>query len=336
MTKNFVKKHWKKLIVLLLVVVISLAIFWGRKSKTEVKKETIKKGQIKEELILSGEVNATYYAKLSFETSGKIIYIGVKEGEEVRRGKLLTKLDTTILNSAYQQALAALRIKEATVANIHDQVKGHSGDETYAQKDVRTTAEAAKDSAYESVIQAKRSLDGASIFAPFNGIVTYLANPFVGVNASVTQTQVEIIDPESMYFEVLADQTEVTRLKPGQSVEMVLDSFEEKTFKGIIENISFVPKGGETGSSYSIKVKFEDVDLKNSMFRIGMSGDAKFVVAEKDDAYYVPSDFVNTDKGGKYIKLESKNGKKYIETGLESEDDTEIIGDFKEGQTVYD
>lgn len=336
MAKKFFKKHWQKFILLFVVVGIPLFIFFSRKGKTEIKRDTIKKGSLKEELILSGEVNATYYAKLAFETSGRIVYVGTKEGEEVGKGKLLTKLDTTILNSVYQQARSNLRTEEATVANVLDQVKNHSSDETFVQKDTRTTAEAAKDYAYEAVIQAKRNLDGASIFAPFNGIVTSLTNPFTGVNTLATQTQVEIIDPTSIYFEVLADQTEVTKLYAGQSVEVVLDSFEDKTFKGVVENISFVPKAAETGSTYEVKVKFEGVDLKNSRFKIGMSGDAKFVVDEKSDAFYVPTDFVNTDKEGKYIKLKSQNGKKYVETGLESEDYIEIIGDFKEGMTVYD
>lgn len=336
MAKGFVKKHWKKLLIL---GVVALAIVLFVRSKTaqkEIKTETIKKGTVREELILTGEIDATYYAKLAFETGGKIVYVGVKEGDKAVRGKLLAKLDTTILNSSYQQALASLRTEEATVANIRDQVKNHSTDETYAQKDTRTTAEAAKDSAYESVIQAKRSLDGASIFAPFNGIVTFVANPFSGVNVLATQTQIEIIDPSSMFFEVQADQTEVTGIFPGQTVEIVLDAFDDKTFKGIVEMVGFAPLGGDAGSSYTVKVKFDGVDLESSRFKIGMSGDAKFVTNEKSNAFYVPSDFVNTDKDGKFVKVSPKGEKKYVEVGLEGEEFTEIIGDFEEGDAVYD
>ena len=324
------------MLALLLLVGVPLAIFLGRGAKTEVSQDSVKKGPIKEELILSGEVSATYYAKLSFETSGKIIYVGVKEGEEVKKGRLLTKLDTTILNSAYQQALSALRTKEATVANVHDQVKDHSADETYAQKDARTTAEAAKDSAYESMIQAKRSLDGASLYTPFNGIVTYIANQFIGINTIPSQTQVEIIDPESMYFSVSADQDEVIKIFPGQKVDIVLDSFGDKTFSGIVETVAFAPRSLDSGSSYPIKVEFEGVDLSASRFKIAMSGDAKFILEEKTDAFYVPANYVKTDKSGKYLKLDAKKKKLYIETGLENEDYIEIKGDISIGLPVYD
>jgi multidrug efflux pump subunit AcrA (membrane-fusion protein) len=135
---------------------------------------------------------------------------------------------------------------------------------------------------------------------------------------------------------VLADQTEVTKLQNGQSVSVVLDPFEDKEFEGIIENISFTPKLGESGSVYSIKVFFKNVNLEKSSFKIAMTGDAKFVVSQKDNVLFVPSNFVKQDKNGNFVKVNKKGEKIYITTGIESENDTEIIGEIKEGQVVYD
>lgn len=331
---KFFKKKWK-LIFILLIIAISILFLVFKKNNKDIKTATIKNGKISEELILSGDITATNYAKLSFETSGKINYVGVKEGEVVKKGRLLSRLDSTILNSSYQIALSNLRIYEATVANIHDQVKNHDNDESYAQKDLRTTAEANKDKAYESVIAAKRNLDGASLYAPFNGIITFVTHPFPGVNVSLGAAEIEIIDPTTMYFNVLADQTEVIKLIIGQKVEIVLDSFEEKTFEGVVKNISFVPKIGESGSVYSVKVDFTGVNLLESRFKIAMTGDAKFIISEKENAFYLPSNFIKQDKAGSFIKTSLKN-KFYIKTGIESSDNTEIIGDIKEGLIVYD
>lgn len=332
---SFLLTNWKK-VVIILIVLIGILFFVFRNSNKTVKTTEVKRGDLKEELILSGEVDATNYAKLSFETSGKIIYVGVKEGEKVNKGKLISKLDSTVLNSNYQIAMSNLRIYDATAQNVLDQVKDNSNDETFAQKDQRTTAEANKDKAYEAVIVAKRNLDGASLYAPFNGIVTYLAHPFSGVYTSLGAVEAEIIDPSTIYFDVLADQTEVTRLSIGQKVEIVLDPFEDKTFEGKVSNISFVPKIGESGSVYSVKVGFENVDLVNSKFKISMTGDSKFVVSEKKDVLYVPNNYVKQDKEGRFVKTNTKGEKVYIETGIESEEYTEIIGNVSEGQVVYD
>ncbi|MFZ3301844.1 MAG: efflux RND transporter periplasmic adaptor subunit [Microgenomates group bacterium] len=332
---KFLSTNWKKVVVLTLVL-IGILLFVFRNNNKTVKSTEVKRGDLKEELILSGEVDATNYAKLAYETSGKINYVGVKEGEKVNKGKLISKLDSTVLNSNYQIAMSNLRIYDATAQNILDQVKDNSNDETFAQKDTRTTAEANKDKAYEAVIVAKRNLDGASLYAPFNGIVTYLAHPFIGVYTSLGAVEAEIIDPSTIYFDVLADQTEVTRLSVGQKVEIVLDPFEEKTFEGKVSNISFVPKIGESGSVYSVKVDFVNVDLLTSQFKISMTGDSKFVVSEKKSVLFVPNNYVKQDKDGRFVKITAKGEKLYIETGIESEEYTEIIGKLTEGLTVYD
>lgn len=335
MIGNFISKRWK--IILLLAVVVAVSFFFFLKSKnTVVKTAVIQRGNLKEEMTLSGEITAINYAKLQFETSGKITYVGAKEGDKVFKGKLLSKLDTTVLNSSYQIAMSNLRAAEATVENIHNQVKDHSSDETYVQKDLRTTAEANKDKAYEAVLVAKRNLDGGSLYAPFNGIVTYVLHPYSGVYSGLGSVEMEIIDPATIYLSVLADQTEVTRLLKDQKVKVTLDSFEGKEFNGIVSNISFTPKPGETGSVYAVKVLFSDIDLSNSSFKIAMTGDAKFIVSEKDNVTYVPSNFIKQDKNGSFVKSNSKGEKIYIKTGIESEDNTEIIGDVKEGLTVYD
>ncbi len=333
--KNFVKKHWKKILVFLVVTAFISWIFWGRKNKN-IESTQIRKGNLQEEMILSGEIDAVNHAKLSFETSGKIVFVGVKEGDKVNKGKLLSKLDTTILNSSYQIALSNLRLYEATAQNVLDQVKNNDNDETFAQKDQRTTAEANKDKAHEAVIQAKRNLDGAFLYAPFSGIVTYLAHPFPNVFTTAGAVEVEVIDPSTMYFKVLADQIEVTKLNLGQRVEIVLDPFEEKTFEGKVSNISFVPSIGEAGSTYSVKVDFKNITLSDSKFKIAMTGDAKFIISEKNDVLYLPLNYVKQDKQGKFIKINKKGQRQYIETGIESEDYIEIKGDLKEGQLVFD
>lgn len=326
----------KKILIVVIVVIGVVSFFFFKNKNKDIKAVNIQKGNLKEEMILSGQINALNYAKLSFETSGKIVFVGTTEGDKINRGKLISKLDTTVLNSSYQIALSNLRAYEATAANIHDQVKGHDSDESYAQKDLRTTAEVNKDKAYEAVLQAKRNLDGASLYAPFNGIVTYLNHPFTGVYTSVGSIEAQIIDPTTIYFDVLADQTEVTKLKVGQKVIVNLDSFDEKEFEGVVSYISFVPKAGESGSVYGIQVAFQNVNLSESNFRIAMTGDAKFVVSEKDNILYLPSNFIKQDKDGSYVKSDKKGNKIYIETGIESEDSIEIIGDIKEGQLIYD
>lgn len=330
------KRFW----VVLAVVAALVGFFYYRNilsKKSSVKTAKVEKGAVSEVLTLSGNIDADNYAKLGFSSSGDISWVGVSEGDEVKKGQGLIKLDTTVLNSVYQQAVATLRAADAAVEDVHDQVKDHTGDETYAQKDTRTAAEVTKDKAYESYLQAQYNLRHATITSPFDGIVTYLAHTFPGVNVLYTETQVEVLDPETMYFDVSADQSEVLQLSVGQDVDITLDSIPDEPLKGKVEFIAYTPDPTQVGTNYKVRVSFNESNLDIKKYRIGLSGDANFVTKKKDDALYVPTDFIGSDSSGKYVRKSSENNKTYIDIGLEGPDKTEIISsDIKEGDTVFD
>jgi len=322
--------------ILLLVILLAVAGFVGYRryaKKNGFEKASVGRGEVVEELVLSGEISASQYAELGYETSGRVVYVGVEEGKVVKKGQILGKLDTTVLNATYQSALADLRKYDATVQNIHDQVKDHSSDETYIQKDTRTTAEVNKDKAWEAVIAAERNLKGATLYAPFEGIVTYVANPFPLVTALYNQTQFKVLNPETIFFKVSADQTEVTRMRINQTVVITLDSFPVQEIRGTITRMDYAPDTEEVGVVYGIKVALESINIE---YRLGMTGDAKFVMDRAENVLYVPAVFVQSDREGKYLLMNGGDKKVYVEAGIEGEERVEIKGEVNEGDVVYD
>lgn len=294
----------------------------------------IGRGTVTEELVLSGSVTASEYANLSFQSSGELVWMGVKEGDWVKKGQYLARLDTVSLNAAYQQALANLRSAEATLDRVYDDVKDHDNDESFTQKETRVTAEVAKDKAWDAVVAAKKSLDNANLKAPFDGLITKITNPFSGINTTYAESQIEILNPDTLYFQVTADQTELVDIKEGERVIIVLDTYADEEITGVVDSIGYTPKTGETSIVYEVKIKFENLD--NDKYRVGMTGDVKFPLNQKDDVLYVDSDFIKTDKKGRYLLMD-KNKKVYVEMGLEGEDKVEVISDqVKEGELIYD
>src|SRR3989344_5807043 len=115
----------KRLLVALASVVVIFFVargFIGRRDQPETTR--VERGDVTEELVLSGEITAEEYTRLAFGTSGKISWVGVHEGDKVRKGQGLAKLDTTNLNSDYQRALHDLNSAEASLAVVYDEVKG--------------------------------------------------------------------------------------------------------------------------------------------------------------------------------------------------------------------
>lgn len=334
---NFKKKLGRKFWIILAITLVVIGFFFLRsRGKKEAATATVERGQVMEELVLTGTIKAEHHTALFFPTAGKISWVGVAEGQSVNRWQGLLGLDTTVLNAAYRQALNNYRNYQAAADYTLDTVQGHSKDETFQQRSIRTTSEVARDNAYDAVAAAKYNLDQATLLAPFDGIITYLKYSYPGVNVMPTDIQVEIVDLQTVYFDVDADQSEVISIKNGQSVIVVLDSYNDKEIKGKVSFISYTPKPGEAGAVYEVKVIFAEGALGDTLPRIGMTGDAKFVLSQKEDALFVPVKFVNSDKDGKYVNLGKMGNKVRVEIGLEGEENVEILSGVKEGDVLYD
>ena len=326
------RRWWLWLLVVAVIIgLIGWRIWLGNKNGTD--KAQVLRGEVVEELVLTGQIRAEEHASLVFQTAGEVAWMGVKEGDWVKKGQLLAKLDTVSLNAAYQQALSNLRAAEATLERVYDEVKDNDEDEDFLTKEKRTAAEVAKDKAYEGVVMAQRNLRNAGLVAPFDGVVVSVSHPYSGVNTTMAERQIELINPESVYFSVNADQTEVVDLKVGQEARVRLDAYPNEEVFGEIEYIALAPKAGEVGTVYEVKIKFDEIDL--SKFRVGMTGDVFLVRRQANNVLYVPPKFINSEKGERFLLLDG--GRKVrVEVGVEGEDRVEVKGEVKEGDVVYD
>ncbi len=337
--ENIITKIFNnKKIRLIIIGILAALLVWRvviAPTRGDFETVEVKKGTVAEELILSGEIKAKEHALLKFQGSGEIGWLGVTEGQWVKKGELLIRLDTANLYAAYEQAVAALRSAQATATRALDDVKDRGDEETYTEAETRTIAEAARDSAYRAMTIAQENLANGGIRAPFDGIISNIAYPFSGINILISENQIEIVNPETLYVGVSADQSEVIELSEGQKVTIILDSFIDEEIQGEIDFISYTPMAGEIGAMYKITVKLTS-NADPGKIRVGMTGDAKFVLSEKEDVLYVPNQYVNTDKEGKYVFKNTKDNKVYIEIGKEGEERVEIMGDIKEGDILYD
>jgi membrane fusion protein (multidrug efflux system) len=319
---------------LVALIAIGLRLLGNSRGKTAETVE-VKRGEVTEELILSGEVKAEKYAELYFQSSGQLSWVGVKEGDKVSKGQALLKLDTVKLSADLQRAYSDLRAAQATLDKIHDDVKGHSGDETFTQRESRTTAEVANDKAYDAVTKAQQDLKYATLSAPFAGNVSFVAHYSPGVNVSVAEKQVAVLDASTLYYEASADQTEILNLSLGNKVKIVLDSFSDRQIEGEVTYLGLSPKPDEVGSVYQVKIKFDSsADLDK--VRLGMTGDARIILSKSENVLYLPANFISNDIKGPFVHKGNSKDKTYIETGKEGEENTEITKGVSEGDLIYD
>ncbi|MBN1169266.1 efflux RND transporter periplasmic adaptor subunit [Candidatus Woesebacteria bacterium] len=336
-----VKRLFKRkgLIAIIIVVIVGIAIrqFFIVKKNGDYDTTEVKRGSIAQELILTGEIVADRHSSLRFPYSGKLAWVGVSEGESVKEDTFLMRLDTTSISQDLKIADANLRQKAATLDRVYDDLKDKQDTEDYSEIETRTAAETNKDVTVFSHIKAQYTLAEATLRAPFAGVVTSIANSTPGEYVLFSETQVEIVDPDTIFFQVAADQSEVVDIHEGQKVVIVLDSFSDEEFVGMVDFVGLAPIAGEIGTLYEVKVKFVGKEFDLTKVKIGMTGDAKFILEEKVDALYIPLNYINSDKDGKYLYLGKGEDKVYVETGLESEDYIEVIsGEINEGIVIHD
>jgi HlyD family secretion protein len=326
----------KRLLIVLLLIAGAIYYFFGRGTAESAQRTAVvQRGSVQEQLVLSGELRAIETANLAFGLSGPLKQVSVTSGQTVKKGQLIAALDTTELNSVYQQANAALRAAEATLARVYDSLKDKGASENFTEKETRVIAEATKDRAYESVVSSRKDLRDALLTSPFDGIVATLTNESAGTNVTAGTLQAIVVNPETIYFSVSADQTEVNRFKVGDKAVISLDAFEEP-ITGTVSKVSFVPSTAEAGTVYPIRLTL-DVDNSSYQYKIGMSGDASFVLSEKNNVLWVPNRFVKTDPKGRYVLTGDGTNKVYVQVGIEGEDRVEISGEgISESMTVFD
>ena len=185
------KKVW---IPLLLIIIGGLAyVFWPKAPEEPVQTTEIKTGDVKSVISTSGTLEGTDSADLRFKISGKLNQITVKAGDHVQKGKLIASLDTQDLAINLQQAYNNFEVKDATAKRAEDDVKDSEDDETFTEKEARTAAQKARDSAYDDIKAAQRAFQDANIYAPLSGVVTK-ADPNAGQIVSPSDLIAQIVD----------------------------------------------------------------------------------------------------------------------------------------------
>ncbi len=330
--------------VLLIFIIVGFVIYknkTAKANKNKVDSYKIKRQDLKEVLTLSGEINAEEKVTLKFQTSGRLAWVGVKEGDFVKKYQTLASLDQRDIKNRLTKYLNTFAVSR----NTFEQTKDDNWNLQYdLSGSIRQEAERVlKNNQYNlenavlDVEYQNLSLEYANLWTPIEGIVTRVSIPFAGVNVTPAGAEFEVVNPQTLYFSVTAEQNDVINLREGMLGKISLDAFPEKIYDGQLYYISFSPKTGETGTVYEIRVKLDEGALSLPL-KLLMTGDLDFLIKEEKDALSVPSSFIKKDKKGTYVFVGSptKKTKKYIEISEEIDGKYVIISGLIENEVIYD
>lgn len=343
---TLIKKHKAPLSIGMAIFVIALAILPQRIQKIiagpQAQYETtkVKKENIVQSVSASGEVESQEQVTLQFQTSGKLAWVGVKEGDRVNQWQTIASLDKRELEKDLEKELNDYLNERWDFEQEHEdyETSGKTKEQWLVSDAIKRILEKAQFDLNNAVIDveiADLAIKLATIITPIDGIVTNIDSPVAGVNITPATARFTIANPGNMKFVANIDESDIGKVTMGQKVLVSLDAYPDEIFEGEVTKIAFAAittKGGGTAFPVDITLP-ENIDQR---FKVGMNGDAELIIAEKSEVLTVPPEAISTKKGETYLQvIEGREVKEIkVEKGLESDTQVEIISGVSEGQVV--
>ena len=317
----------------------------------------------------SGYVTARRRATVSSKVTGKVLEVFIEEGQTVREGQVLARLDDTqaraALNFAEAQLAAARKSAAQDQARLHEaelnlerrqrlmkeQVVGKAEVDT-AQADVdslkaRIAYAEEQIGVAESQVRLQRTqVDDMVVRAPFGGVaVSKDAQPGemispVSAGGGFTRTGIgTIVDMSSLEIEVDVNESYINRVKPGQKVEAVLDAYPDWRIPAHV--ITTVPTADRQKATVRVRIGFDQLDprilpdmgVKVSFLR---EAEAAGTAAPAAATVSVPKAALKTDNGSTivFVLKDDRVERRAVRTGLETGDDIEVMSGLSAGERV--
>ncbi len=333
----------KKFLIIGLIILIGLGgfLFQRMKSQTPPQTVTVQKQTLKQLVSASGTLSGSNIANLHFQSGGRLATINVKVGDKVSQGDTIATLDAQALAINLREAQNSLADKKATLEKIYDDIHlfqyGNGGfgnvgtaNETEAQKATRTSAEQAANNAQESVNAAYRAFQDSVILSPLDGVVT-AQTPVPGQNVTAADTIAQVIDFNKVVFNADVDEADISKISIGQRVEVTLDAYGDRIFKGTVTDILPQTKTASNGGTVvTVKITMDDQSIRQIS---GLNGSVNILIKQIDNVLSVPQDAVTSDN---LVVIKENNSyvAKKVTTGFQSDTDVEITSGLKEGDLV--
>ena len=331
--KKLITKRKGVLIVVILLLLTILRSISQRASQVEVVTSKAKKTQLIESVSAGGRVEAEKKINLTFQTGGTLVWIGVSEGDEVNKWQAVASLDKSELELQLRKALNSWEKQFSEFDDTNDSVKDDVLND--AIRRINKRAQIDLDQAQLDVEIQNEVNNLSTLISPISGIVTDLNPSVAGANITPATACITIADPDSIFFEAEVSELDVIKIKEGQGVTIKLDAYPNEIFNGIVESVSFDSITTATGGkAYTAIISLPNNE--NLKFRLGMSGDATFIVKVSMAVISVPLDSVFEQDGKTLVWIVEESIAKMVEveTGIESSDEIEIVSGLDEGMIV--
>lgn len=238
---------------------------------------TVESRVLSRALPLSGSIAPFVQATLKSKVGGEVEQLKLREGQDVREGDVIARVDTRNLQAQYDREAAAVEKARADLDLAR--LNRDKNRQLLEQKFISQNTFEQTESAYAGSVAsfklaeaearvAKINLDDAVIRAPFSGTISKrLVQP--GEKVSPDSAIVTLVDLKQMVLEAAVPSAEIPSVRVGQKVRFRVGGFGDRVFEGEVQRINPVTADNSRSITIYIAVPNPDSALKGGMFAQG-------------------------------------------------------------------
>ncbi|WP_051360561.1 efflux RND transporter periplasmic adaptor subunit [Desulfuromonas sp. TF] len=280
---------------------------------------------VNRELSAVGTLQSDESVVVSAEIAGRVEQIAFSEGEQVKAGQVLLRLDDSVLKAELDRSAASLGLSRANYKRAETLLKD------------RAISERERDEAY-----AKWQLDEATLrLAEANRAKTVIRAPFTGrlglrnvspgsyLRPGDSIVTLDAIDPIKVDFRV--PEGFARQVKVGQSLQVNVDAVPGRTFSG--EVIAVSPQLDAQGRSMLLRARLSN---EEKLLNPGMFARVTLVLEEKAEALMIPEEalIAQGDSQLVYKVVDGKVEAAPVKLGIRQKGRVEIMEGVQAGDTV--
>ena len=212
--------------------------------------------------VITGSIQPERKADLRAEVSAVVLQVLKENGDVVKRGDVLVRLDETAIRDSLNSAEAAARASKQALDQAERQVErmktlrtsGMTSAQAMDDSEVRRNNALSDLAASRTrAVQARQMLQRTVVRAPFDGVVSE-RKVSAGDTASVGKELLKVIDPNSMRFEGRVSADRIALVKPGQVVNFRINGYAGQEFRGVVKRVD--PAANEVTRQVEVLVGF--------------------------------------------------------------------------------
>jgi HlyD family secretion protein len=315
------------LIIAVLVTLSKTGVIGNKDKGKSIEISKVNSTTIVETVSATGKIQPEIEVKIASMVSGEIIELPIKEGQVVKKGDLLVKINPDLYTSGLNRTVANLAGTKSSLGQADAQFKeaksNYDRSKTLFDKGIISksdwdkavasfeVAKAAKQTAYFSVQSATATVNEARdnlgrtiIYAPADGTVSVL-NVELGERVLGTQQMagteiLRVANLNNMEVEVDVNENDIVKIKVGDLAKVEVDAYLKKQFKGVVTSISNSASTALTAdqvTNFKVKIRILKESYKDllegkpvtySPFRPGMTATVDIITKTKANVLAVP------------------------------------------------